>query len=168
MEDKKKYYKGLGARLDEEELLDKKSRSFSEGLAKLKASTPDVMDRTLSESENLKTMKPGAWQAKIDALRAARKASKGVVEKAGDVLDYRQLRKAAMKGLKSVPLIGTAASLLTAEDAAAALPVLDSAESAGMSAQDEDMMMSEIQGRKEYEKSQARRDAILRKLKNMR
>lgn len=109
----------------------------------------------------------------------------------GDTLDYGKLRKEyankaknagvpsgslrqglkpLAKGLKALPIIGTIAALASSEDASAAIPGLDSAESAGMSGADENMMMAEIQGRKDYGESQAAEDvkrnkmAILAKL----
>jgi cell division protein FtsL len=107
----------------------------------------------------------------------------------GDTLDYNKLRKeyankakdagdsvsrrgikSLSKGLKSIPVIGALASLMSAEDASAAVPILDSADAAGMSSQDENVMMGEIQAQKDYGKSQAHQDrlAALAKLAKMR
>jgi hypothetical protein len=54
-----------------------------------------------------------------------------------------------------------------AEDASAAVPILDSADSAGMSPEDENTMMAEIQAKKDYGNSPAAADrmAALEKLK---
>lgn len=79
-------------------------------------------------------------------------------------LDAAKSRK-GMSGLKNVlgkklmggiPLIGGALSAIDSGDASAAIPGLDEAESVGMSAEDEDMMLAEIQAKKNYANSPAR------------
>jgi|TARA_R110000851_G_scaffold293070_2_gene447628 hypothetical protein len=72
----------------------------------------------------------------------------------------RKFAKVASKGLKTVPVLGSLAALATAEDAAAAVPILDSAESVGMSAEDENRFLAETQGRMDYQDSPARQDRL--------
>lgn len=81
----------------------------------------------------------------------------------------RALKKAAKSGLKALPIVGSVASLaMNPEDASAAIPGLDSAESVGESPEQEDMMLSETKARMDYEDSPAKRDrkAALAKLLN--
>lgn len=129
---------------------------------------------TLDYSEWLKP-KSSDYEKEIDYNEFKKKP----VVREGDTLDYGKLRKeyvnkakdasdgisrkgikALSKGVKGIPVIGALASLAMAEDASAAVPVLDSAESAGMSPEAENQMMAEIQARKDYGKSQARMDAL--------
>jgi hypothetical protein len=80
--------------------------------------------------------------------------------------------KSMMKNgtFKALPLVGPAigaAMALGSDDASAAIPVLNEAESVGMSPEDENIMLAEIQAKKNYTNSpasQARREA-LKKLK---
>ena len=71
-----------------------------------------------------------------------------------------KLGKGASKGLKSVPILGALASLATAEDASAAIPLLDTAEGVGMSPEDENQFLTETQGRMDYQDSPAKRDRL--------
>ena len=69
---------------------------------------------------------------------------------------------------KSLPAIGTgmaAYAALESGDASAAVPGLDQADNVGMSSEDERQMLAEHDARVNYDKSQARRDALMR-LKN--
>ncbi len=68
--------------------------------------------------------------------------------------------KAGSKGLKALPIIGTLASLAGASDASAAIPLLDTADSVGMSPEDENQLIAETQGRMDYQDSPAKRDRI--------
>jgi hypothetical protein len=85
-----------------------------------------------------------------------------------------QLKQAAMKmkkgasgGLKAIPVVGALGALMGAEDASAAIPGLDTADSAGMSASDENQMLAEYNAKQNYKNSQASRDRMkaLKKLK---
>lgn len=97
------------------------------------------------------------------------KASFKAAADAGDNVRMDQLRQIAKKfgsGLKVLPLVGSLAGLMGAEDASAAIPILDSAEGVGMSAADENAMIADTMARVNYDKSQAHRDrqAALAKL----
>jgi len=71
--------------------------------------------------------------------------------------------KTASKGLKALPIVGGAASLMMSpEDASAAIPGLDSADNVGMSAADENQMLAETQSRIDYGNSQATIDKLAR------
>jgi hypothetical protein len=91
----------------------------------------------------------------------------------GDTKGMEALRRKAMdfagKGLKALPIVGAVGSALMADEASAAVPVLGEADSAGMSAQDENQMMAEIQARKDYGQSQAAQDKMdaLKKLRGL-
>jgi len=77
-----------------------------------------------------------------------------------------KLSGVAGKGLKALPIIGGLASAVGSENAAAAIPGLDSADSVGMSSADESQMIAETQGKIDYSQSQAAKDkqAALAKL----
>ena len=65
------------------------------------------------------------------------------------------------RGAKMLPVVGALASLaMNPDDAAAAIPVLDSADDVGMSASDEDQMLAETDAKMNYEDSQAKRDRL--------
>lgn len=159
--------------------MDKKDKKdkYSDFLKKrqeLKASAPDMMDSEFFNRETNKTVSPEYREAKVEAFRKARRMlkDKPVEEAVGDTLDYRQLRKQmgkiGRKGLKSIPVIGAAASLLGAEDASAALPILGDAESAGETPEQEDMMLAEAKAMKDYNMSDAKKDAIMNLKKKLR
>ena len=93
---------------------------------------------------------------------AIKRGDKGMISKLQQIAG--KLGKGASKGLKSIPIIGSLAALAGSEDASAAVPGLDSAESVGMSGAAENQMMAEIQGRKDYATSQAAEDAKRNKL----
>ena len=91
----------------------------------------------------------------------------------GDTKGMESLKRKAMqfagKAAKGLPVVGAIAAGLGSEDASAAVPVLGDAESAGMSPQDENMMMAEIQAQKDYGQSQAAQDKMeaLKKLRGL-
>ena len=58
-----------------------------------------------------------------------------------------------------VPVVGALASAAMSEDASAAVPFLGDAEGVGMSAQDENAMLNEYDARRDYDNSQASKDA---------
>ena len=69
-----------------------------------------------------------------------------------------------LKGVKSfagaIPIFGTGlAAILSPEDASAAIPILDQAESVGETPEMENMLIAESQARKDYQQSPAARDA---------
>lgn len=107
-------------------------------------------------------------QADLD-IKNKLKASFKAAAEAGDTGMMDKLRKVAAKmskGLKMLPVVGAAASLVGADDASAAIPILDSADSVGMSAADENMMLAEEGARVDYGNSPARL-ARLRALSRM-
>jgi hypothetical protein len=163
----------------------KRNAEFAKGQADLRSSQSNVFDKSLSQNDKMEVVSPEFREAKVDAYRKARRQSLGkpIEEAVGETLDYKAMKKEMMnrgksnvgdslrrgikplaKGLKAIPIIGTLAALAGSEDASAAIPGLDSAESAGMSGADENMMMAEIQGRKDYDESQAAEDAKKNKL----
>lgn len=172
------------------ELLAAKRRAdFAKGQAELRSSESNVFDHTLRDSDKMEVKGGDHWQAQLDAKRKAARISRGlpaeIAENVYDAGDYKRqmmkggkeiLRdsrkgiKSLSKGLKSIPIIGALASLMSAEDASAAVPILDSADAVGMSPQDENVMMGEIQAQKDYGNSQSHQDrlAALAKLAKMR
>lgn len=166
-----------------EERLARRRAEFAKGQKSFTSSESNVFDKSLSNNDKMTVTSPAAREAKVEAYREARRKMQGKpAEVIGDTLDYGNLRKEMgnvkrssagglrgaikplTKGLKSIPIIGTLAALAGSEDASAAIPILDSADSAGMSGADENQMMAEIQGRKDYEGSQAAEDAKRNKL----
>jgi len=103
-------------------------------------------------------------------LKQRLKSSFKAAADAGDDDMMNKLRKVASKfgkqaskGLKALPIVGGAASLMMSpEDASAALPILDSADSVGMSAADENQMLAETQSKIDYGSSQAHKDKLAR------
>jgi hypothetical protein len=84
-----------------------------------------------------------------------------------------KMQKGASKGLKALPIVGTLAGMagaVSSNDASAGIPILDTADSVGMSASAEDQMLAETQAKIDYENSQAKRDkqAALAKLLKLR
>jgi len=107
-------------------------------------------------------------QKDLDINRRLRSSFKAAAE-AGDEGMMDQLRKVAQKigkgaktGLKMLPIVGAVGSALMSGEASAGVPLLGDAESVGMSPEGENQMMAEIQGRKDYEQSQAARDRAAR------
>ena len=168
-----------------EERLARRRAEFAKGQKSFTSSESNVFDKSLSNNDKMTVTSPEAREAKVEAYREARRQMRGKpAEVVGDTLDYGKLRKEMSnmnkaapsatslragikplaKGLKAIPIIGTLAALAGSEDASAAIPGLDSADSAGMSGADENMMMAEIQGRKDYGSSQAAEDAKKNKL----
>jgi len=92
--------------------------------------------------------------------------TRGAVDTIGEGMDISKVprigKKAAIlksvgkKLLGAVPLVGGIAQAIDSGDASAAVPGLDEAEDVGMSAADENQMLSEIQARKDYANSPAR------------
>ena len=70
------------------------------------------------------------------------------------------LKKGASSGLKAIPVVGALGALMGAEDASAAIPGLDTADSAGMSAEAENQMLAEYNAKKNYQNSQAKQDKM--------
>mgnify|MGYP003660449669 CR=1 FL=1 len=144
---------------------------FAEGRKEHLNSKSQVFDKSLSQNDTNKVISPAARESKVEAFREARRKMLGKgKEEVGDTLDYRDLRKqmssgkkaitkGLTKGLKSLPVIGSLAALATSGDASAAIPGLDSAESAGMSGEAENKMMAEIKAKKDYGNSQASADS---------
>jgi hypothetical protein len=79
----------------------------------------------------------------------------------------KALKKGGSKLLSGIPIVGSLAALAGAEDASAAVPILDSAESAGMSPEAENQFIAEQKARNDYMRSPAAMDrmAALEKLK---
>ena len=166
----------------------KRNAEFAKGQADLRSSQSNVFDKSLSQNDKMEVVSPEFREAKVDAYRKARRQSLGkpIEEAVGETLDYKAMKKEMMnrgksnvgdslrrgikplaKGLKMLPIVGALGGLLGAENASAAVPILDSADSAGMSAEDENTMMAEIQAKKDYSNSPAAADRIaaLEKLK---
>lgn len=95
-------------------------------------------------------------------MQKFKKAAEAGDQKMMDALKdkARVFSKAASKGLKSIPVLGSLAALATAEDASAAIPLLDTADSVGMSPEDENQLIAETQGRMDYQDSQAKQDRL--------
>jgi hypothetical protein len=121
----------------------------------------------LYQDYDLKMRKSGADDIQRQKLRDMMNAKKEkLITERGDDLQKLNIGKSINLGktgkligkkvLGAVPLIGGIASALESGDASAAIPLLDEAESAGMSAEDEDMMLAEIQAKKNYANSPAR------------
>jgi hypothetical protein len=112
-----------------------------------------------------------AKQREIEKQRMIRQYKKAI--EMGDTKGMESLKRKAMqfagKAAKGLPVVGAIAAGLGSEDASAAVPVLGDAESAGMSPQDENMMMAEIQAQKDYGQSQAAQDKMeaLKKLRGL-
>ena len=70
------------------------------------------------------------------------------------------LKKGASGGLKAIPVVGALGALMGADDASAAIPGLDTADSAGMSAGAENQMLAEYDATKDYNNSQAKKDRL--------
>jgi len=66
------------------------------------------------------------------------------------------LKKGASGGLKAIPVVGALGALM----GAAAIPGLDTADSAGMSAGAENQMLAEYDATKDYNNSQAKKDRL--------
>ena len=122
-------------------------------------STPVIQDSSLSTKdvwkvkggtdkintkEIQKQLSGDDFTKKIADIRAAKAASKGLGKKL----------------LGAIPIVGALASAAMSEDASAAIPLLDEAESVGMSAADENQMLNDYNARRNYDKSQARKDAL--------
>jgi hypothetical protein len=121
--------------------------------------------KALEKERMLSRFKKAAESGDTNMMNALRERAKGIsLENKVPETSLRKGLKPLTKGLKSIPIIGTLAALAGSEDASAAIPILDSADSAGMSGADENQMMAEIQGRKDYEGSQAAEDAKRNKL----
>ena len=152
----------------------KRKASYAKDMGKLNSSQSNVFDHTLRDADKMEVKSGDHWAAQLDAKRKAAKISRGlpVEEAVGDTLDYNKMKKDMMKkssvgdslrrgikplskGLKMLPIVGSLAGLMGAEDASAAVPILDSADSAGMSPEDENTMMAEIQAKKDYGNSPA-------------
>lgn len=146
----------------------KRIDNYAKGLSTLKSSPVEIMTDPLEDHDKMKVKSGSDWADEIEMKRKIRREMEGkVAEKVGDTLDYKQLRKQAMKagrkGLKALPLVGPMIGLMGAEDASAALPILGDAESAGQSKEAEMELLGRAQGIQGYANSQARKDK-LRKL----
>lgn len=99
------------------------------------------------------------------SLKGDLRATARAAADAGDIDTLKKLKKIAQKmakGARAVPglgaVVGGVGALMGSEDASAAIPGLDTAESVGMSPEAEDMFMAERQGQKDYGQSQAAKD----------
>ena len=109
------------------------------------------------------------FRSKIDDLQMKNrlKATFKDAAKRGDASMMNKLKKIASKmktGAKAIPGVGALAAiagLAGAEDASAAIPILDSADSVGMSPQDENQMIAETQAKINYGNSPAAQDRLL-------
>ena len=140
------------------------SADVSEPIVKLKSGTDKIDTKQI---QSITPTEEFAEKAKLRSLKGDLKSSFKAAAEAGDHQMMGKLRQIASKfgktGLKSIPLIGgvAAAALGGAEDASAAIPILDSADSVGMSAADENVMLAETEGRMNYEDSQAKKDRLV-------
>lgn len=107
------------------------------------------------------------------SLKGDLRATARAAAEAGDTDTLKKLKqiaekmsKKASKAAKVIPGVGAVMALAGAEDASAAVPLLDQADSVGMSASEEDQLIAERDAMKDYGKSPASRDraAALAKL----
>lgn len=118
------YIKGKIKQVDKLAERDKKQQAFLEGMQKLKASEAPVLDRSLSEG----------FAAPIKSSPINTKEI--VPQISGDdfikkIADKRAAKAAGKKLLGAVPVLGGLVSAAMTQDASAAVPILDSAESLG-------------------------------------
>jgi len=134
--------------------------------ARTKVGTTDKLD-LLGEKQNI--LNSAEHKKKLSDINMQRslKLTAQKAAKEGDVDMLKKLKllagkmgKGATRGLKALPLVGGVVSALASGNASAAVPGLDSAESVGMSPQAEREFLSEIQARKDYEQSQAKKDKL--------
>lgn len=140
------------------------SADVSEPIVKLKSGTDKIDTKQI---QSITPIEEFEEKAKLRKLKGDLRSSFKAAAESGDHQMMGKLRQIASKygktGLKSIPLIGgvAAAALGGAEDASAAIPILDAADSVGMSASDENMMLAETEGRMNYEDSQAKKDRMM-------
>ena len=132
-----------------------KEREFNKGLQQLKSSPVEMVDDfqkvvskdlpvdKINKLGDVQKIKSGGEFMADQIIRDARK---NAIESVGDTLNYKELKKqfankakmAARTGgkklLGAVPVIGGIANALMSQDASAAVPGLDSAESLGPAA----------------------------------
>lgn len=150
------------------------SAEVSEPIVKLKSGTDKIDTKQI---QSITPTEEFVEKAKLRSLKGDLKSSFKAAAERGDKPMMDQLRQIASKmgsgaksGLKAIPLVGAAAALMGSEDASAAIPGLDTADSAGMSAGAENQMLAEYDANKNYQNSQAKQDrmAALAKLAKMR
>ena len=131
--------------------------SLDEDVLKVKSTPPPkgLSDKIPVLSGEEFKMKGDLHATMKDAIK---RGDKSTISKLQDIA--RKLGKGASKGLKSVPILGSLAALATAEDASAAIPLLDTADSVGMSPEDENQFLAETQGRMDYQDSPAKQDRL--------
>ena len=117
--------------------------------------TPIIQDSSLSTKD--------VWKVKggtdnIDTKQIQKQISGDDFVK--KIANARAAKAAGKKLLGAIPVVGALASAAMSEDASAAIPLLDEADSVGMSAQEENAMLNEYNARRDYDMSQARQDAL--------
>lgn len=104
--------------------------NMNEEVARIKGST-----KHLGSSDKLSQISGDSFRDKIERLRK-NKTVDAIGDGMDSVLDLAKskkgiLKKIASSGLKSIPLLGGAISLMGSSDASAAIPILDQAEPTG-------------------------------------
>lgn len=115
------------------------------------------------DTKGVKPIKSGKEFELHNNLRATMKDAikRGDTETIGKLQQIaKKVGRGITKGAKVIPGIGALAALVGAEDASASVPILDSAESAGMSPEDENQLIAERQAQKDYGQSQAAKDRL--------
>lgn len=124
---------------------------------------PDMMrvkgttDKLNQASDKMTTSNIGDWMAKTQGARKGALPTEEI-----DYSKFKGLKKMLGRGAKALPGVGALAGValgMDSDNAAASLPMLDQAESVGMSGQEEDMALAEDQALRNYEQSQASQDA---------
>lgn len=175
MKDKKKGFSGAEANkfdlertrnlakgaLDSDILVAKgntQSAQIGEPIQRIKTGT-DVIDTTntknIASGDHFK-MKQNLLATMKDAIK---RGDQGMIDKLQQI--GQKVGKGMKSGMKMIPVIGGIASLaMNPDDASASVPILDQADSVGMSPEEENQMLAETDARLNYEKSQAARDRL--------
>lgn len=127
----------------------------------------DVVERTDIKDFSNKMKNLGLKQdLKATMADAIKRGDNQMIDKLKMVA--KKMGKGATTGLKAFPLIGGLVAAAASGDASAAIPVLGDADSVGMSPEQENMFIKEIEAKNNYMKSQAHKDRLeaLKRLAN--
>jgi hypothetical protein len=127
-------------------LIQERQDKYVDDLRK-RESTPVIQDSSLSTKDE--------WRVKGANPPINTNEKQGLTS----IEEFLQKISGGKKALKSVPVLGGLAAASMSEDASAAIPFLGDAENAGMSAEDENAMLNEYNARRDYDNSQASKDA---------
>jgi len=139
-------------------------RDVTEGRTRISGGVPKIDTASIQKQTPIDDFTSMQYDIKKNRLikdfkKAADAGDKSAMEALKDAA--MKLKMGARTGLKALPIIGGAASLLmNPEDASAAIPGLDSSESVGMSAADENQMIAERQAQVDYGQSPAAKDKL--------